>query len=131
MTTLIHSMIRVRDDAASIKFYRDAFDLDVADQLDFDSFRLTYLKNDNSAFELELTFNKDQAVAYDLGTGYGHLAVSVDDLEAEHERYESLGLAVGKIVDFAPGGDLIARFCFVTDPDGYQIEVIERGGRFR
>ena len=131
MTKLIHSMIRVADDAVSAKFYADAFDLTIADQLDFENFRLTYLSNPNSDFELELTLNKSQDEPYELGTGYGHLAVSVDDLEASHAKYTALGITVGDIVAFAPGGELIARFCFVTDPDGYKIEVIERGGRFK
>lgn len=131
MTKLIHSMIRVADDAASIKFYADVFDLEIAEQLDFDSFRLTYLSNPNSDFELELTLNKKQDEPYELGSGYGHLAVSVDDLEASYAKYTALDITVGDIVAFAPGGNLIARFCFVTDPDGYKIEVIERGGRFK
>lgn len=124
-------MIRVADDAVSAKFYADVFDLNVVDQLDFEDFRLTYLANENSDFELELTLNKTQAEGYELGTGYGHLAVSVDDLSAAHAKYTALGITVGDIVDFSPGGDLLARFCFVTDPDGYKIEVIERGGRFK
>ncbi|MGB5862703.1 MAG: VOC family protein [Sulfitobacter sp.] len=131
MTKLIHSMIRVEDDAASIKFYADAFGLFVAEQLDFESFRLTYLSNANGSFELELTLNKKQTEPYELGSGYGHLAVSVDDLDVAHARYQKLDIAVGDIVAFAPAGELIARFCFVTDPDGYKIEVIERGGRFK
>lgn len=131
MSKLIHSMIRVRDDAKSIKFYGDAFDLFVADQLDFEGFRLTYLKNPETDFELELTLNKSQSDPYEIGNGYGHLAVSVDDLDVAHSKYGELGIEVGDIVAFAPGDDLIARFCFVTDPDGYKIEVIERGGRFK
>ena len=131
MTKFLHSMIRVADDAASTKFYADAFDLTIADQLDFENFRLTYLSNPNSDFELELTLNKSQDEPYEVGTGYGHLAISVDDLEVSHAKYTALGIPVGDIVAFAPGGELIARFCFVTDPDGYKIEVIERGGRFK
>lgn len=131
MTKLIHSMIRVQDDAVSIKFYAEAFDLTVAQQLDFEHFRLTYLSNPNSDFELELTMNKGQDTPYELGTGYGHLAVSVDDLEAAHAKYSALNLEVTDIVTFAPGGETIAQFCFVTDPDGYKVEVIARGGRFK
>ena len=68
---------------------------------------------------------------YDLGNGYGHLAVSVQDLDAEHARFEAEGLAPRKLVEFAPAGEIVARFFFVADPDGYQIEVLERGGRFK
>lgn len=127
----IHSMIRVLDEDRSVTFYDKAFGLKVADRLDFDDFTLVYLSNAETEFELELTINKDQSEPYDLGNGYGHLAVSVEDLDAEHARFEAEGLAPRKLVEFAPGGTRVARFFFVADPDGYQIEVLERGGRFK
>ena len=130
MARAIHSMIRVRDEAQSVAFYRTAFGLEVADRLDFDSFTLIYLSNAESGFELELTVNKDRDTPYDLGDGYGHFAVSVEDLAAEHARFERAGLKPRKLVEFAPGGTLVARFFFVTDPDGYAIEGLERSGRF-
>ena len=125
----IHSMIRVLDEARSVAFYRTAFGLEVADRLDFPDFTLVYMSNAETGFELELTVNKDQSAPYDLGNGYGHLAVSVEDLDAEHARFEAEGLAPRKLVDFAPGGARVARFFFVADPDGYQIEVLDRSGR--
>lgn len=130
MAKAIHSMIRVLDEDASVAFYRAAFGLEIADRLDFDDFTLVYLSNSESGFELELTVNKDRTTAYELGDGYGHLAVSVADLESQHARFEAEGLKPRKIVDFAPGGTLVGRFFFVADPDGYQIEVLERSGRF-
>lgn len=131
MAKQIHSMIRVLDEERSVKFYDIAFGLKVADRLDFPDFTLVYLSNPETEFELELTVNKGQAEPYDLGNGYGHLAVSVSDLDAEHARFEAEGLNPRKLVSFAPAGDVIARFFFVADPDGYQIEVLERGGRFK
>ena len=131
MAKMVHSCIRVRDDAVSIAWYKKAFDLEVADQLDFESFRLTYLSNAQTGFELELTVNKARTTPYELGEGYAHLAVVVDSADAHHAAMSKEGLEVGDIVDFAPGGTRIARFFFATDPDGYKIEVIERGGRFR
>ena len=131
MAKNIHSMIRVRDEERSIAFYQKAFGLSVADRLDFTTFTLVYLSNAESAFELELTINKDRTAPYELGDGYGHLAVSVDDLDAEHARFEAEGLAPRNLVEFKPDGELIARFFFVADPDGYQIEVLERSGRFK
>lgn len=130
MAKAIHSMIRVLDEARSVEFYRKAFGLEVADRLDFPDFTLVYLRNAETEFEVELTVNKGQTDPYDLGDGYGHLAVSVDDLDAEHARFEAEGLAPRKLVDFAPAGETVARFFFVADPDGYQIEVLQRGGRF-
>lgn len=131
MAKQIHSMIRVLDEARSIAFYDKAFGLKVADRLDFPDFTLIYLSNPETEFELELTVNKSQTEPYDLGNGYGHLAVSVSDLAAEHARFVAEGLEPRKLVEFAPAGDLVARFFFVADPDGYQIEVLERGGRFK
>lgn len=131
MAKAIHSMIRVLDEARSLEFYDQAFGLKVADRLDFDSFTLVYLSNPETEFELELTVNKGREEPYDLGDGYGHLAVSVENLDAEHARFVEAGLNPRKLVEFAPGGDVIARFFFVADPDGYEIEVLERGGRFK
>jgi lactoylglutathione lyase len=124
-------MIRVLDEERSVRFYEKAFGLKVADRLDFATFTLVYLANSENDFELELTVNKDRAEPYDLGDGYGHLAVSVGDLDAEHARFEREGLNPRKLVAFAPdGGTPIARFFFVADPDGYQIEVLQRAGRY-
>lgn len=130
MAKAIHSMIRVRDEARSVRFYDEAFGLEVADRFDFDSFTLIYLRNAENDFELELTVNKDRTAPYELGDGYGHLAVAVDDVDAEHARFTAAGFAPRKLVDFAPGGTRLARFFFVADPDGYQIEVLQREGRY-
>ena len=130
MAKAIHAMIRVLDEARSLAFYEQAFGLTVAERLDFDSFTLVYLSNPETPFELELTVNKGRTQPYDLGDGYGHLAVSVADVAAEHARLTEAGLSPRKIVDFAPAGSVIARFFFIADPDGYQIEVLERGGRY-
>ena len=130
MAKAIHSMIRVLDEARSVSFYDAAFGLKVADRLDFDTFTLIYLSNPDQGFELELTVNKGRAEPYNLGDGYGHFAVSVADVDAEHARMTDAGLAPRKLVDFNNAGTRIARFFFIADPDGYQIEVVQRGGRF-
>lgn len=130
MAKMIHSMIRVLEEARSVAFYQTAFGLRVAERLDFPEFTLIYLANAETGFELELTVNKGRTEPYAPGEGYGHLAVSVDNLAAEHARLTAAGLAPRKMVDFAPAGAVIARFFFIADPDGYQIEVLERGGRY-
>lgn len=130
MARMIHSMIRVLDEERSVAFYNTAFGLKIIDRLDFETFTLVYLANDATGFELELTINKGRTEPYNPGDGYGHLAFSVSDVNAEHTRLEAAGLAPRKLVDFAPGGEVIARFFFVADPDGYQIEVLQRAGRY-
>ncbi len=131
MAKTIHSMIRVLDEARSVDFYQKAFNLNVADRLDFDSFTLVYMSNDEEEFELELTINKGREEAYDLGDGYGHLAVSVDNLEEEHARIKGMGMEPRDIVEFERDGSLLAKFFFIKDPDGYDIEVLQRHGRFK
>ena len=130
MAKAIHTMIRVYDEDKSVDFYRKAFGLEVADRFDFDSFTLVYLRNSESDFEIELTVNKEQDAPYTHGDGYGHVAFTVDDLDAEHARVKSLGLEARDIVEFNRDGSLMARFFFMQDPDGYKIEVLQRHGRY-
>ena len=130
MAKAIHSMIRVLNEEASRSFYRSAFGLEAADRLDFETFTLVYLSNNESGFELELTINKGRTEPYNLGGGYGHLAVSVDDLDTEHARLKALQLKIRDIVEFKQDGTMLARFFFVEDPDGYKIEVLQRQGRY-
>ena len=103
----------------------------MTDRLDFESFTLVYLRNADADFEVELTINKDRTEPYDLGDGYGHIAFCVDDVDAEHARITEAGLNPRKLVDFAPAGEVIARFFFIQDPDGYEIEVLQRHGRYQ
>lgn len=123
-------MIRVTDEARSLAFYETAFGLTVADRYPFDGFTLIYLRNAETGFELELTVNAGRAAPYDLGDGYGHLALSVDDLEAEHARISEAGLVPNPMKTMERDGKPFARFFFISDPDGYKIEVLQRGGRF-
>lgn len=131
MAKALHSMIRVLDEKRSVDFYSKAFGLEIADRFPFDGFTLVYLRNGESDFEVELTINHDRTEPYDLGSGYGHIAFAVDDLETEHQRFESLGLRPNPIKEFKRDGALLAKFFFVQDPDGYKIEVIQRHGRYR
>jgi lactoylglutathione lyase len=131
MAKASHTMIRVLDEARSVSFYDKAFGLKVAQRLDFPDFTLVYLSNDETPFEVELTINKDRTAPYQLGDGYGHVAVSVDDIEREHARFTAAELSPRKIVEFNRDGRLFARFFFVEDPDGYKIEVLQRQGRFK
>lgn len=131
MAKLIHSMIRVRDLDASIAFYDRALGLKIADRYDFDGFTLVYLRNEESDFEVELTWNHDRNTAYSHGEGYGHIAVAVDDLEAEHARLTDAELAPMAIKEFYREEALMARFFFIKDPDGYKIEFLQRHGRYR
>jgi len=130
MAKAVHSMIRVLDEERSVNFYKDVFGLEVAERFEFDSFTLVYLRNAESEFELELTINKGRLDPYDLGEGYGHLAFTVEDIEAEHTRLREAGYQPRDIVELTKDDVALARFFFVSDPDGYKIEVIQREGRY-
>ncbi len=130
MAKTIHMMIRVLEEARSVEFYNRAFGLTIAERFAFESFTLVYLRNAESDFEVELTINHDRKEHYQLGDGYGHLALSVNDIEAEHQRFVAEGLAPTPVKDFFHEGTLLARFFFVQDPDGYKIEVLQRQGRY-
>jgi lactoylglutathione lyase len=127
---MIHSMIRVRDLETSIKFYETAFGLRVKERAEFTSFTLVYLGNEGG-FELELTWNADRSAPYDLGNGYGHLAFVADDLQGCHARLERAGMSPQPIKSMDHDGRPFARFFFISDPDGYKIEVLENSGRFQ
>src|SRR5262245_57030067 len=119
MAKPIHVMVRVKDLDASIRFYDAAFAMKVADRYDFDGFTLVYLRKPENDFELELTWNQRRAEPYELGTGYGHVAFTVNDLDGEHARLADRGLQPLPIKEFHREGSLMARFFFLQDPDGY------------
>lgn len=131
MAKVIHMMIRVLDEERAVDFYSRAFGLDIADRFDFDDFTLVYLRNAENDFEVELTVNKAQSAAYEHGQAYGHVAFAVDDLEAEHTRFKQAGFEPRDIKEFHRDGSLLAKFFFVADPDGYQIEVLQKHGRYK
>ncbi|TYO95028.1 lactoylglutathione lyase [Geothermobacter ehrlichii] len=121
---MIHSCIRVMDLEKSEQFYQQAFGFEVARRLNFleHKFTLSYLRAPGGTFELELTWNHDQKQPYELGNGYSHLAVGVKDLAASHRRHTELGLNPMPLKGLA-GGE--ARFYFLSDPDGYLVEVVK------
>jgi lactoylglutathione lyase len=130
MSKPIHVMIRVLDETRSVAFYRRAFGLQVADRFTFDGFTLVYLGGPEDDFELELTINHDRTAPYSLGEGYGHIAFVVDDLDGEHARFVREGLNPGAVKELHRDGALMAKFFFVTDPDGYHIEILQKHGRY-
>jgi len=129
MAKLIHSMIRVLDLDRSVRFYKQAFGLEESHRMEFPSFKLLYLRDAESGSEIELTWNQAQTEPYTHGTGYGHVAFCVDDIGAHRQMMQRCGYAPGEIKSLsAPGGS--ARFYFVSDPDGYKVEVLERSGHY-
>ncbi len=122
---MIHICYRVMDLDASEKFYREAFGFEVSRKKDYPDgrFTLSYMTSAGLPFELELTYNYDQKEPYGMGNGYSHLAVSVADLEASHKRHSDMGLEITPLKGLTAGQP---RFYFVTDPDGFRVEVVRR-----
>lgn len=131
MAKFIHSMIRVFDLERSMRFYDSVLDMKESHRLDFPEFTLVYLRAGECDVEIELTLNKGQAEPYTHGSGYGHVAVVVPDAHAKRAQVEALGYAPTPVKEFKRGDELLARFFFVQDPDGYKIEVLESHGHYR
>ena len=130
MSKFLHLMIRVDSLDPSIAFYRDAFGMRESHRLDFDTFTLVYLRDPESGAEIELTLNKGTTTPYTHGTGYGHVAFAVDNIEAFRDRLLSQGMQPGELKSLSHNGAIAARFFFITDPDGYKIEVLSREGHY-
>ena len=130
MASFLHTMVRVTDPEKSRAFYealgfRFERDMDIVRNGELEATNYFYGIGDHESV-LELTFNHDGRT-YDLGTGYGHIAVSVDDLAASLADLKEQGIeAEREPYRVRDGGSLI---CFVQDPDGYRIELIDRSGK--
>ncbi len=120
--TFTHTCIRVFDLEKSIKFYEEALNLNIVKRKDFDSFSLVYLTDKNKNHEIELTYNVGQEKPYDLGNGYSHIAFYVKDIEEAYNLHKELGYSVTDLKRISPDNP---RIYFVTDPDGYKVELIE------
>jgi lactoylglutathione lyase len=118
-----HTCVRVRDIEASLAFYR-ALGFEERGRLDFGSAYNVYLGLPGGADVLELTVNVGREEPYELGEGYGHMALTVEDLDALLARLAAAGIEPER-PPYAPGGRTEYRICFVADPDGYRIELID------
>lgn len=122
---LLHTMIRVGNLEKSINFYTEVLGMKLLRQKDYPDgkFTLAFVgygdEQDNSVIELTYNWETD---AYDLGSGFGHLAIEVDDVYAAAEKIRSRG---GKIIrEPGPMNAGTTVIAFVEDPDGYQIELL-------
>jgi lactoylglutathione lyase len=125
---LLHTMIRVKDLDKSIDFYTRLLGMELMRRTDYPSgeFTLAFVGYGDEASDavIELTHNWGQQEPYELGTGFGHLAVGVPDIYGTCEQLAAEGVAIPRPPGpMKHGGSMIA---FVEDPDGYKIELIER-----
>ena len=127
MTRYLHTMYRITDPEKSRAFYEA---LGFESRRELPIVRNGELEATNYFFglpgqeeELELTFNHDGR-SYEMGTAYGHIALAVDDLDGTLERLEAQGIEPERPPYRVREGG--SRLCFVRDPDGYRVELIER-----
>ncbi|HEU5477688.1 MAG TPA: VOC family protein [Gaiellaceae bacterium] len=130
MTRYLHTMLRITDPERTRVFY-EALGLEL--RRDMDIVRGGEVEATNYFFgvpgqdeEIELTFNHDGR-SYELGTAYGHVAFAVDDLDQTLAQLATQGIEPEREPYRVREGG--SRLCFVQDPDGYRIELIDRSGR--
>jgi lactoylglutathione lyase len=130
MAEFLHTMVRITDPERSRAFYEALGfeferDMDIVRNGELEATNYFYGIGDSSSV-LELTYNHDGRT-YDLGTGYGHIALAVDDLGASLAKLKEQGIEPEREpYRVREGGSLL---CFVKDPDGYRIELIDRSGK--
>lgn len=119
----LHTCVRVQNLEKSIEFYKDAFGYEETRRRDYPDaeFTLVYLALPGEDYELELTYNYDHE-PYDLGNGYGHIALGVEDLEGKHKELKDKGYEATNLTGLSDGA---ASYFFAIDPDGYKIEVVK------
>jgi len=127
MPEFLHTMVRVTDPQRSRAFYeslgfRFTRDMDIVRNGEREATNYFFSLGDRENV-LELTYNHDGRT-YELGTGYGHIAIAVDDLDGTLARLAELGISPDREPYRVREGG--SRLTFVTDPDGYRIELIER-----
>jgi lactoylglutathione lyase len=121
----VHTCIRSRDIDRSVEFY-GWLGFEHRGRLIFDSAYNIYLGLPGDGDTLELTVNVGREEPYDVGDGYNHMALIVDDLDALLASLAEHGVTPEK-PPFAPGGrPEVGRICFVVDPDGYRVELIDQ-----
>ncbi len=124
-TTYAHTCIRVQEIERSLRFYSH-LGFEHRGRLTFESAYNVYLGLPGGGDVLELTVNIGRDEPYDLGDGYNHMALVVDDLDRLLDRLQENGIAPEK-PPYSPGGrEEIGRICFVADPDGYRVELIDK-----
>jgi len=124
---LLHTMIRVNNLDESLRFYCDALGMKVLRKQDYPGgrFTLAFVGYGDEATQtvIELTYNWDTH-HYDIGKGFGHLAIGVDDIYQTCERLRGKGVKVVREPGPMQHGSTV--IAFVEDPNGYRIELIQR-----
>ena len=121
----LHSMIRVKNIEASMNLYTEVLEMVLDHKKRLEDCELYFLRDKENTCQLELTYNDETPEnGYEIGTGFGHLAFAVDSLDEMTKKLKSLGYEyLYPPFDLNGKGSKIA---FLHDPDGYEIELIEK-----
>jgi lactoylglutathione lyase len=127
--TYIHTCYRILDPEKSRNFYVDKLGMKLVGEMHFDTATNYFfaMEEDASSPMLELTHNHDQSEPYDMGNGYSHVAFIVDDLKGKVAKLEEAGVEVALQPKTMTVEGHDYRIAFVVDPDGYRVELVERG----
>lgn len=121
---LAHTMLRVSDPEEVIDFYRDAFGFELRRKSENETFTLYFLQIPEQEAELELTYNHGEDDRYEKGEGFGHIAITTNKNQSLQEAYEKAVDAGGE--DYRPPEECPGNYGFVKDPEGYEVEIIDR-----
>lgn len=121
----LHTMVRVRDIEKSLKFYTEVLDMELDHKKRLEDCELFFLRDIENTCQIELTYNDETPInGYELGTGFGHFAFAVENLDEMTIKLKKLGYDyLYPPFDLNGKGSKIA---FIKDPDGYEIELIEK-----
>jgi lactoylglutathione lyase len=122
----VHTCVRVLDPDASERFY-GALGFERRGRLNFETAYNIYLGLPGDGDVLELTVNRGRTEPYDLGTGYNHIALTVEDIDAAVSDLAAIGVEPEKPAYHPGGNESLPRIAFVADPDGYRVELIDKG----
>lgn len=124
---MLHTMLRVGDMQRSIDFYTKSMGMQLLRTTDRpdQKYSLAFVGYDDESQQavIELTYNYG-VTSYDVGSGFGHIAIGVDDIHGTCERVKAAGALVTREPGPVKGGTTV--IAFVQDPDGYKIELIQR-----
>ena len=121
----LHTMVRVKDIEKSLAFYTDVLNMKLDHKKRLEDCWLYFLTDEENTCQIELTYNDETPEGgYELGSGFGHFAFSVDSLDEFTDKINKLGYSyLYPPFDLNGKGSKIA---FINDPDGYEIELIEK-----
>jgi lactoylglutathione lyase len=121
---LAHTMLRTGSPDEMIEFYTEAFNMEMKRKKEQDTFTLYFLGHPGQTAEIELTYNHGEDDRYEKGEGFGHIAIHTPEDMTLQEAYDKAVEAGGE--DYRPPAECPGNYAFVKDPEGYEVEILER-----